>query len=59
MDDPSFTIKEFCAREKISRTELYKLWRLGQGPRFYLVGTHRRITPEARRQWQQAREPRA
>jgi|SRR6516164_4986794 hypothetical protein len=53
--EPSLTISDFCAAEKISRAELYKLWRLNQGPVFYYSGAHRRITPEARREYQMRR----
>ena len=35
---------------------LYKLWSQGQGPRFYMVGTVRRISHEARIEWQRLLE---
>jgi hypothetical protein len=54
--DRSFTINEFCEAERISRGALYELWRQGCGPRFYWNGTHRRITADARRDWQHQRE---
>lgn len=54
--EPSTTVKEFCELERISRTLLYRAWREGWGPRFHLVGTHKRISPEARREWRQERE---
>jgi hypothetical protein len=50
---PSYTINEFCRAERMSRAELYKLWKQGSGPDFYLVGTHRRISHQARVDWQQ------
>jgi len=53
--EASLTINDFCALEKISRPELYKLWRSGLGPDFYYSGAHRRITPEARREYQARR----
>jgi hypothetical protein len=58
LTEPSYTINEFCACERISRGLLYKLWRTGRGPRFYQVGeyAHRRISHEARLEWQQQRE---
>lgn len=56
LSEESLTISEFCAAEKLSRSLLYRSWREGWGPRFHLVGTHRRISPEARREWRQARE---
>ena len=54
--ETSYTISEFCAAERISRSLLYRAWREGWGPRFHLVGTHKRISPEARREWRQERE---
>jgi hypothetical protein len=54
--DESLTIIEFCKAERISRTLLYRAWREGWGPRFHLVGSHKRISPEARREWRQDRE---
>jgi hypothetical protein len=56
MPDQSYTVNEFCAAERISRAMLYKLWNEGNGPRFYQVGTHRRISHQARIEWQQAME---
>ena len=47
----SYTITTFCAAEEISRAHLYHLWNRGLGPRFYMVGNRRRITPEARQEW--------
>jgi hypothetical protein len=54
--DPSFTVDGFCRAEVISRSQLYDFWREGKGPRFYWNGAHRRITAEARRDWQKERE---
>ena len=51
--EASYTIDEFCEAERISRAFLYKLWARGQGPRFYYVGTVRRISHEARLEWHQ------
>jgi hypothetical protein len=51
LTDQSYTINEFCKAERICRTTLYKLWAEGKGPRFFLVGTHRRIFAEARAAW--------
>jgi hypothetical protein len=56
MLDPSYTVDEFCDAERISRSMLYKLWSQGKGPRFFMVGTVRRITEQARREWQQRLE---
>jgi hypothetical protein len=55
----SFSIDEFCEAERISKSELYKLWRERKGPRFYYVGVNRKITPEARADWQREREAEA
>lgn len=54
--DPSFTVAEFCELERISRSALYNLWKQGKGPRYYLNGTSRRITGEARRDFHRERE---
>ena len=52
----STTINEFCALERTSRTQLYKLWAEGRGPRYYKNGNRRRITDEARVEWRRAME---
>jgi hypothetical protein len=49
--EASYTIDEFCKAERISRAFLYKLWAKGNGPRYYLVGTVRRISHQARLEW--------
>src|SRR5262249_37069462 len=54
--DASLTINEFCAVEKISRSQLYEDWQSGTGPDFFLVGSHRRISHEARERWRCQRE---
>lgn len=54
--DPSFTVKEFCAAERMSRGQLYKAWAEGWGPTFYWNGNSRRITAQARLNWQAERE---
>jgi hypothetical protein len=46
--EPTYTVDEFCAAERISRSRLYEAWAEGWGPRFYLNGICRRITHEAR-----------
>jgi predicted DNA-binding transcriptional regulator AlpA len=56
MTDKSLTINEFCAVEKLSRSQLYKLWHQGKGPRLYKIGNRPRISPEARREWRQQME---
>jgi hypothetical protein len=57
--NPSFTVKEFCSAERMSRSKLYEAWREGNGPRFYWVGNHRRITAQARLDWQRQQEAKA
>jgi hypothetical protein len=54
--EPSYTVSEFCAAEKISRVALYAMWKDGKGPRFYRNGRCRRITHRARLDWQSERE---
>jgi hypothetical protein len=54
--DASLTIAEFCRAERISRSMLYRAWSEGWGPRFYRVGVTRRITHQARLDWQGERE---
>ena len=48
----SYTVDEFAKAERLSRSMIYKLWSQGQGPRFYMVGSVRRISHEARIEWQ-------
>jgi excisionase family DNA binding protein len=59
MNDQSLTINQFCEAENLSRTTLYKLWREGRGPRWFLIGTSRRISAEARQRWRREREAEA
>jgi hypothetical protein len=54
--EPSYTVDEFCTAERMSRSMLYKAWQEGWGPRFYLNGVSKRITHEARLEWQRQRE---
>ena len=54
--EKSYNVSAFCAAEEISRGMLYLLWKRGKGPRFYYLGRIRRITEEARLQWQRERE---
>jgi hypothetical protein len=56
MSNQSYTVDTFCEAERISRSMLYKLWSQGQGPRFFMVGTVRRISHEARLEWQRQME---
>ena len=57
--DPSFTIAEFCAAEKICRASFYNLKKQGKAPRLMLVGNQTRIRAEARADWHREREAEA
>ena len=59
VNDPSYTVDDFCAAERMSRSMLYKAWAEGWGPDFYRVGVTRRITHRARLEWQRQREAEA
>jgi hypothetical protein len=50
----AYDIKRFCDANCISRSLLYRLWREGRGPRFFLAGTEKRITIEAAAEWRAA-----
>jgi excisionase family DNA binding protein len=52
----SFTIDEFCAAEKISRSFFYKLQSQGKAPKTYPVGRTRRIRGAAIEAWRSDRE---
>ena len=54
--DPSYTVDEFCTAERISRVALYAMWKSGCGPRYYNNGRCRRITHQARLDWQREME---
>jgi hypothetical protein len=56
ISDPTYTVDEFCAAERMSRSMLYRAWAEGWGPDFYWVGVTRRITHRARLAWQAQRE---
>jgi hypothetical protein len=51
-----FTVKEWCATNKLCRTTLYKLWDEGKGPRYLKAGAKILITRAADADWKQARE---
>jgi hypothetical protein len=59
VNEPSYTINEFCAAERMSRAMLYRAWTEGWGPSFYWIGVTRRITHRARLDWQRQREAEA
>ena len=52
----AYTVTEFCQSHRLSRAKLYALWSEGAGPRFFLVGAHRRISTEAAADWRAAGE---
>jgi hypothetical protein len=52
----AFTVSEFCAAHRISRTKLYELWAAGTGPRFFCIGVKKIITAEAAADWRRERE---
>jgi hypothetical protein len=56
VESPSYSVDAFAAAEGICRSMVYKLWKQGKGPRFYMVGTVRRISHQARVDWQRERE---
>jgi hypothetical protein len=58
-NDPSYTVNEFCAAERISRAMLYKIWDQGKGPRFFYIGNSRRISHQARLEWRERLEAEA
>jgi hypothetical protein len=56
MSEPSRTIPEFCAMERVSRGTFYNWEKQGKAPRTYNVGPIRRITPDAHAEWRRERE---
>jgi hypothetical protein len=52
----AYTIAEFCAAHRISRSKLYQLWAAGAGPRFMHIGSKKIITVEAAADWRRAGE---
>ena len=57
MSAPSYTIREFCVAERISRSMFYKLDRAGKGPR--RMRPQNTISEQARIDWHRAREAEA
>jgi len=45
------TVEAFCKAFQISRSALYAAWAKGKGPRFFYVGTARRISRKAGEDW--------
>jgi hypothetical protein len=54
--EPSFTIPEFCAAERISKPTYYKERDKGRGPKEYYIGNCVRISPAARLEWHERKE---
>jgi len=54
----AYTVNEFCALYRVSRSQLYKLWREGQGPKFMKLGKRRLISRFAADQWRMREEER-
>ena len=52
----SFSINEWCARRKVSRSFYYEMKTRGEAPRSYKMGNRDRITAEADAEWIAARE---
>ena len=52
----AYTVGEFCAAHRISRSKLYQLWATGAGPRFIQVGSKKIITVEAAADWRRRGE---
>jgi hypothetical protein len=60
MSDPAaYTVEEFCKSNRISRTNLYELWKQGCGPAFMKNGVRRIISAESAAEWRRAMEARA
>jgi hypothetical protein len=55
----SYTIKEWCAKRRISKAMFYKLDGKGKGPRTHYAGTKRLISPQADADWIAEREAEA
>ena len=50
----AYTVADFCAAFRISRTKLYDLWLSDNGPLYYKIGNRRLISTEAALLWQHA-----
>lgn len=47
MEQAVYTVQEYCAAEKVSRSKLYQEWASGQGVEFYRRGNKILISHEA------------
>ena len=52
----SKTISQWCDSHHLSRSCFYNLQKAGKAPRIMRIGTAVRITDDADREWQSARE---
>jgi hypothetical protein len=52
----AYTINEFCLAHRLCRAQLYRLWKVGCGPRYIRNGVRRIITVEAAAEWRRDRE---
>jgi hypothetical protein len=55
-DALAWTVAEWCALNRYSRSFYERMKRAGRGPRVTREGTTVRITPEADAEWRAARE---
>ena len=46
-----YTVQEFCQAHRISRGQLYSLWRAGKGPRRFSVGSKVLIAANDASEW--------
>jgi predicted site-specific integrase-resolvase len=58
VDQSAFTIREWCERNRISRSLFYILDRRGEAPHTFRVGKRRLVSPEADVEWRREREAR-
>lgn len=52
----AYTIAEFCAEHRVSRTHLYMMVKAGKGPRLMKLGRRVLISVEAAADWRRAVE---
>jgi hypothetical protein len=49
-----YTINQFCETHNLSRSQLYKLWAAGTGPKRKKIGSKNLIPVECAREWRTA-----
>jgi len=54
VETTTYDVRRFCDSNNVSRTQLYRLWAAGQGPKFFKLERHIRITAEASAEWRAA-----